>query len=868
MSTFNLDWQVDTSQIDKLVRQLQATKDNAKDAATALSGVKTNLDSATASTHEFSLANAGVVRELSVMFGEAMRGNWTRLEGSLTVLANRSGLLAMAFSPLGAAIGITTAVLGSFAYETVKADHALQQLQNSLILTNNYAGITRDRMLSLADAVGQDTNTSVSKATSVMELLARSGKFTGDQFQALGDIIVTQSKLSGESIDKVFREYEKMPDGVYKWALQHSNSMHDIDAATLQVIKRMEEHGDKAGAMALAIDNVKRHMDDAKQSAGFWASAIKVVSDTYTQFADRYLRETPLAKQIAETQEKIKGLQTQLAQASSNDPFNTLRASTKGLNDSLAQEKKHLADLMFNLAAVNQVAAQQGQKAQADRQLKDTLKLADAYGDQRKTLAKRNEELQKYDDLIKKGRSEWNSQHPGEALPKELQDDVVSANRQHIIDRYTDRKGASIDYQDGLAKEREAERLDQEKKREYIEQLRISFEQGTIDQRKYIADRAAAEQSLINQTIAHNEVMIGLANKRGAQGKVEADKLTGENEVLRERLKTVGMQEQADLKKLTNAERDDLANRLRTWQNFSTNLQNTVNKRYETRNMTTYQAQDFNDQQKIKQDYENELAKINIKYQDGKKDADAYKQAITDLDAAYARNKQILADGVKERTQLDQDWVGAAKNAFNQYMEDAGNTANQTKQLFSDAFSGLNNALLNFVETGKLNFGDLTKKVIEDLIMMEIKAKEVQIFKAMQGSGGTGSMLSSIAGFFGFADGGVFDKGLSMFASGEVVNGPRFFAGGAGLMGEQNPEAIMPLKRGADGRLGVSVQGGQPTQNVMTFDMSVNVSGNASEDTVKQLQQQQAKQMQLIKGMIISEINNQQRPRGALSNVR
>lgn len=61
-----------------------------------------------------------------------------------------------------------------------------------------------------------------------------------------------------------------------------------------------------------------------------------------------------------------------------------------------------------------------------------------------------------------------------------------------------------------------------------------------------------------------------------------------------------------------------------------------------------------------------------------------------------------------------------------------------------------------------------------------------------------------------FANGGAFSQGrVRPFASGGVVSGPVGFPmrGGMGVMGEAGPEAIMPLSRGSDGKLGVRVQG-------------------------------------------------------------
>ena len=79
-------------------------------------------------------------------------------------------------------------------------------------------------------------------------------------------------------------------------------------------------------------------------------------------------------------------------------------------------------------------------------------------------------------------------------------------------------------------------------------------------------------------------------------------------------------------------------------------------------------------------------------------------------------------------------------------------------------------------------------------------------------SGALGGLTGSLGSAFGFANGGAFSAGrVRAFAKGGVVGGPTMFPmrGGTGLMGEAGPEAIMPLTRGPDGRLGVAAQGGR-----------------------------------------------------------
>ncbi|MCB1310703.1 MAG: phage tail tape measure protein [Sedimentitalea sp.] len=77
-----------------------------------------------------------------------------------------------------------------------------------------------------------------------------------------------------------------------------------------------------------------------------------------------------------------------------------------------------------------------------------------------------------------------------------------------------------------------------------------------------------------------------------------------------------------------------------------------------------------------------------------------------------------------------------------------------------------------------------------------------------------------VEGILPFANGGTFSQGRVVpFANGGVVSGPVNFPmrGGLGLMGEAGPEAIMPLARGADGKLGVRSAGGGSVTVVMNI---------------------------------------------------
>lgn len=111
------------------------------------------------------------------------------------------------------------------------------------------------------------------------------------------------------------------------------------------------------------------------------------------------------------------------------------------------------------------------------------------------------------------------------------------------------------------------------------------------------------------------------------------------------------------------------------------------------------------------------------------------------------------------------------------------------------------------------NLSDVLKALALSLARMALSAALKPLGSMLGGL--TGGLLSN-------ASGNAFSGGRVMpFADGGIVNSPTLFAmrGGTGLMGEAGPEAIMPLARGADGKLGVRGAGGvNVTVNISTPD--------------------------------------------------
>lgn len=141
---------------------------------------------------------------------------------------------------------------------------------------------------------------------------------------------------------------------------------------------------------------------------------------------------------------------------------------------------------------------------------------------------------------------------------------------------------------------------------------------------------------------------------------------------------------------------------------------------------------------------------------------------------------------------------------------------NATHNLFADIASGAKSA--------KDIFKDFLQSIIDGITNLIAQQLTQSLFGSMGSSGGgsSGGFFASLFGsLFGSADGNVFSGGKAMaFANGGVIGGPTMFPmsdGRTGLMGEAGPEAIMPLSRGPDGKLGVHMTGGGSSGRPITI---------------------------------------------------
>ncbi|MEE5088454.1 phage tail tape measure protein [Pseudomonas alliivorans] len=195
----------------------------------------------------------------------------------------------------------------------------------------------------------------------------------------------------------------------------------------------------------------------------------------------------------------------------------------------------------------------------------------------------------------------------------------------------------------------------------------------------------------------------------------------------------------------------------------------------------------------IQEQYQSQLDSLLQQRNEGKISQDLYSKETNALNAALQARLAMQQKYYSDVDRAQSDWSLGASSALETYLEQSRDVAGQTKQLFTRAFSSMEDAVVTFVRTGKLSFRDFANGVIEDLIRIQVRQAAAGFlstaFSAASGyfGGGAGlaagsagatssSLGASAAGYsskYGFSDGGYTGDGGKFQPKG-VVHGGEF----------------------------------------------------------------------------------------------
>jgi phage-related minor tail protein len=228
-------------------------------------------------------ATAGATRELIVMGHEALTGNFSRMPGSFMVLAERINITEALLSPMtiglvalaGAAVGIAVAM--------AKGHDEMVAMDNALLVTSNYAGMSRQSMDMLAQSMTQTKEITIGTANSIVLALVASGRIGGDSINMIGHFISDFAKSTGESVDKVAPQMIKLFEDPLKGAEELNRSMHFLTTAQIEHIAALERTGQVQAAQTELAKAATDHMPKQAQNLGVITQALLEQRDAWTK---------------------------------------------------------------------------------------------------------------------------------------------------------------------------------------------------------------------------------------------------------------------------------------------------------------------------------------------------------------------------------------------------------------------------------------------------------------------------------------------------------------------------------------------------------------------------------------------------------
>lgn len=251
------------------------------------------------------------------------------------------------------------------------------------------------------------------------------------------------------------------------------------------------------------------------------------------------------------------------------------------------------------------------------------------------------------------------------------------------------------------------------------------------------------------------------------------------------------------------------------------------------------------------------------------------------LQTAELERQLELARQKREQEEEKRGWKAGVDSSIQDIHDEATNYSQFAKKQIDVLTGGMTKAFETLATTGKLNFRELTTSILTDLAKIYAKMAAMQFMSMMLGgtsganSGGgswIGSLLSGLSGSMrASAKGNVFSSsGLVAFAHGGVVNSPTYFGfgnGGRGLMGEQGPEAVVPLSRMPNGDLGISMAGMGGGGSVINAPVTVSVVVNSDGSTDSSSEGEYRQLGEAVRATVVEEIGKSLRPGGQINTA-
>jgi len=810
-------------------------------------------------------------QENVVQLGNALSsGDWGSGVRAVAQLGAGAGAGAAGLLAILAPLALATAAVGGLAVAYYKGSEEQDSYNKSLILTGKYAGVSAGQLGDMARQVSATVGTT-GQAAAVLAMLADNGKIAGESFTGITQAAVSMQEATGKAVSETVAEFVKLADDPVKASAALNEQYHYLTASVYSQIIALEEQGDHAGAVKLATeqyaDAINERTPKILENLSFWERGYNAVARAADNLKN--IGRPDIGADIEQARRDL--------------------ASAQAGNVGAFQNKQVMVDYYTNQLnmledqrdAEADIAKQEGERAKAQQSAITSMQKVDALTKSSWTNEqKRTEALKDY----KKQLDDIRTVSPND--PR-LAQATVDKNISNINDKFKDSKapGTQVDLTSFNSAKNDLAAITDTYKN-YQKELEAAQKAGLLSEEDYLLRRQALIGNQLDQiTAAYEAEISALEAAKGKKTTSAAQSIQLDQKIADARAGMVKAQKDADsqLEVLATNEAGRLAKQERAISSYVQALgqqQRALELAGQRAVLVVGQGDRQNALNGELNSQQDRFAQQALELENQRSDPSRNMS-----EEEFARKSQALADANKKATdQIRQnyadvenaqgDWTNGATAAWDNYLNSAKDVAGQTKTLFGNAFSSMEDAIVNFALTGKLSFADFAKSIIADMARIAARQAASSALSSLFGfaasaasayfGGGTGNgMAAGSAGaassnlgassagysstYFPQALGGAWSSGVQMFADGgaftnSIVSKPTAFGmanGKTGVMGEAGEEAIMPLTRTAGGKLGVmAIGGGQGSSTEVVIQQNFSVPEGQSSGAPDEAQSQ------------------------------
>ncbi|WP_223506842.1 phage tail tape measure protein [Pseudomonas sp. GL-RE-29] len=742
-------------------------------------------------------------------------------QAPLTVLLQQGGQLKDMFGGIGPAAqalgGYVAGLINPFTLAGAAAvglavayNNGTQEAvayNKALILTGNAAGTTADALGTMARNIGASVG-NTGAAAEVLAQLAGSGKIASDSFEAITIAALSMQEATGKAAAETVAEFVEIGKDPVAAAKRLNDQYNFLTASIYSQIVALKKSGDETGAAKLLADTyadtIQNRSKQVIENLSLWERAWKGVAAETKKTLDAFNdigRAEESSKRIADLSQQIAAAQSALK----GDPDDT------DAQKKLANSKLELDFLVKQRDTAAAIAA--AQALDGSRQ-KDAIAAAERIDALTKS-AFTNEQLRGAE--IKKYKADLDKIREVNPNDTRLNQAAVDKNIANINDKYKDPKVAAVRSDAG------AQMLLTLRAQESSLSAQLKSDDKLTEAERKRAEITQQIADLKTRSVLTADQKSLLASEAGI--KAQLDKNVAVAEEVRLHNETIKLQERSAQIQASITSASESKNDQRTSQLSFIGLGRQAAERAAEDAATRKEFQRYQDQLN-KATPADQLGGSAYNVESGKIRAK--------LDEALAANQ----DYYDQLAAKQSDWKNGATASFQDYLESARDVSSQTYDLFSNAFSGMEDAVANFAISGKFAFSDFAKSILADMARIATRQAASGLLSSLAGTAasayfGGGSGAASSAGstqagysnvdFSGYRAAGGPVAANSLYEVNEL--GPELYneGGRSYLMTGANGGSVTPLTSG--GGAGIQAMGGGGTTQI---SVQVNVASDGS----------------------------------------